>query len=228
MTNTTTTTTTTNSTSARRVGHFFDRKAKSFDAIYSGEKSFVGRAWDRLTRRNIGERLMFTLRALDPVAGKTVLDVGCGSGRYCVELAKLGASTAVGIDLAPQMLDIARKLAAREGVAGRCRFVETDVTGFVAEAPFDAVVAMGFFDYVDRPLDVLRQLRPMTRGLLVAAFPARWSFRVPFRKISLNLRGCPVYFFDHRQVRRLAEDAGFNVVTLLRRGPIYLLVAAPK
>jgi 2-polyprenyl-3-methyl-5-hydroxy-6-metoxy-1,4-benzoquinol methylase len=213
---------------ARRVADFFDRKARSFDAIYSGQKSALGRAWDRLTRRNIGQRFDFTLRALEPVAGKTVLDVGCGSGRYCVELARRGATDVVGIDLAPQMLSLARDLAAGAGVADRCRFVESDVASFTAAEPFDAVVAMGFFDYVDRPLDVLRGLRPLTRGLLVAAFPARLALRVPPRKLYLNLRGCPVYFYNAADVRRLAEGAGFTCVSLERRGPIYLLVGEPN
>ncbi len=212
-------------TTAQRVANFFDHKARSFDAIYSGEKSFIGRTWDRLTRRNIGDRLSFTLRALEPIAGKKILDVGCGSGRYGVELAKRGAAEIVGIDLSPQMIELARRVAQQAGVAERCRFLQIDIFALGQDEKFDATIAMGLFDYVDRPLELLRHLRPLTGELLIAAFPARLSFRVPFRKLWLNWNGCPVYFFSRSQVQRLAEDAGFECVELVRRGPIYILVA---
>ncbi|MGH9455912.1 MAG: class I SAM-dependent methyltransferase [Terriglobia bacterium] len=38
------------------------------------------------------------------VAGKDILDVGCGTGRWLEMLLKLGARTAAGIDLSPAML----------------------------------------------------------------------------------------------------------------------------
>ncbi len=59
--------------------------------------------------------------------GARVLDVGCGPGRYCVELAAGGAAEVVGVDLAPGMLAIAARLAAERGVESRCRFVRADV-----------------------------------------------------------------------------------------------------
>src|SRR5690606_35792466 len=45
---------------------------------------------------------------LGPVAGRTVVDVGCGGGRADAELAERGAH-AVGVDVAPEMIDAARE-----------------------------------------------------------------------------------------------------------------------
>lgn len=45
---------------------------------------------------------------LGDVAGRTVVDVGCGSGRAVAELAERGA-TAVGVDLDPEMIAVARE-----------------------------------------------------------------------------------------------------------------------
>ncbi len=211
----------------QRVSAFFDRRAAGFDAIYSGRRAPHLRAWDRLTRRNLFERLEFTLQALEPLAGASVLDVGCGSGRYGVALARRGAARVVGLDVAPRMLAIAGELARAEAVDDRCSVVQSEVTDYRPGRTFDGVVAMGFFDYVETPGEVLAHLRPLTRRRLVASFPARGAFRVPFRRAWLALHGCPVWFYDAGGVRRLCEDAGFRVERLESRGPILLLSAAP-
>src|SRR5687768_8377107 len=44
------------------------------------------------------------LRLLPPVRGLTVLDAGCGTGRYARLLAQRGASDVVCVDLSPAML----------------------------------------------------------------------------------------------------------------------------
>jgi hypothetical protein len=88
-------------------------------------------------------------------------------------------------------------------------------------------IALGFFDYERRPDAVLAHLRGLTKHILVASFPSVWAFRVPFRKIWLNLRRCPVHFFTQTQIRKLCRDAGFKCKTLFRSGPIFLLIAEP-
>ena len=211
----------------RAVAAFFDRRAPGFDAIYSGDRAAHLRLWDRLTRRNLFERLEFTLDTLAPLAGASVLDVGCGSGRYGLLLAERGASEVVGIDVAPRMLEIAESLARAHGSADRCVYLCVAAEAYRPQREFDGVVAMGFFDYTADAAGLLAHLRPLTRRRLVASFPARAAFRAPFRRAWLGLRGCPVYFYDAEQVRRMAEDAGFGRARVVRRGPILLLVAEP-
>jgi 2-polyprenyl-3-methyl-5-hydroxy-6-metoxy-1,4-benzoquinol methylase len=212
---------------ANQLAAYWSRRADEFDALYTGRKSGAARLWDRLTRRNIGDRFRFTLRAVGRVDGKRILDVGCGSGRYCVEFAASGEAEVVGVDLAPGMLTIAERLAAQRGVQSRCRFVRADILDFGRPESFDDTVAMGFFDYVPQPRRVLSHLRALTRGRLVASFPCRLSGRAPFRKLWLTARGCYVRLYGRGEVESLCRAAGFNVRTLVRRGPIYLLIAEP-
>lgn len=50
----------------------------------------------------------FTSRLFGDVQGCRVLDLGCGTGRYCVLLAQRGANV-IGIDASPEMLERARQ-----------------------------------------------------------------------------------------------------------------------
>ena len=58
------------------------------------------------------------LDALD-IHGRTIIDYGCGSGVLCIAALKLGAASAIGVDLDPQALLAIRDNAARNGVADK-------------------------------------------------------------------------------------------------------------
>jgi SAM-dependent methyltransferase len=62
------------------------------------------------------------LRAM-PIAGKAVLEVGCGPGGNLAELAKLGPRRLAGCDISPAMLELAARNTAG---AGEIAFAETD------------------------------------------------------------------------------------------------------
>lgn len=68
-----------------------------------------------------GHRTRKALEAvgIDELDGKTVLDVGCGNGKYSVLLALLGAK-AYGFDLSPVGIDRGKALAEMNGVAEKC------------------------------------------------------------------------------------------------------------
>lgn len=53
------------------------------------------------------------------LAGKTVIDFGCGSGILAIAALKLGASKAIGIDIDPQAIQASRDNAQRNGVSER-------------------------------------------------------------------------------------------------------------
>lgn len=58
------------------------------------------------------------LDSLD-LAGKTVIDFGCGSGILAIAALKLGATQAIGIDIDPQAIQASRDNALRNGVSDR-------------------------------------------------------------------------------------------------------------
>ncbi len=69
-----------------------------------------------------------TLHALQnlPVEGRTVLDIGCGSGVLAIAAAKLGAASATGIDIDADALDNARENAGLNHSGDSVRFQQGD------------------------------------------------------------------------------------------------------
>lgn len=71
-----------------------------------------------------------------------IADIGTGSGAIAVALAhKLPASAVTAIDLSTAALEVAKKNAARNGVAGRVRFLKGDLLAPVAGEQFEIVVS---------------------------------------------------------------------------------------
>src|SRR5207248_3178286 len=129
------------------VHSWFDREAERFDAIYEKDKPLYQRLGDAIFRRVIHERYSLVVNAIG-ARDATLLDIGCGPGRYGVELARRGAKRCVGVDVAESMIEIARGDAERAGVAKRCEWVVSDFLSYKTKDTFDAVVAMGYFDYL--------------------------------------------------------------------------------
>ena len=68
-----------------------------------------------------------------------VLDVGCGSGVLGIACALLGAAEIVGLDIAPEAVEMSAENAAHNGVEDRCRYSETPVAE--VEGRWDLVLA---------------------------------------------------------------------------------------
>src|SRR5438067_228144 len=127
------------------VHDYFDREARRFDAIYDHDKPLLQRLGDAAFRKVVLERYSLVVNA----TGTTVLDVGCGPGRYGIELARRGARRCVGVDVSPNMISLAQQAADRAGVADRCEWHIGDWLTVDTPANFEAVIAMGYFDYVE-------------------------------------------------------------------------------
>jgi len=80
---------------------------------------------------------LLTLFALP--AGSRILDMGCGTGRHSIELAKRGYQV-TGVDLSLGMLDVARTNADAAGVA--LELIHGDATEWIASEPFDAAICL--------------------------------------------------------------------------------------
>lgn len=210
---------------ADRVRDHFHADARRFDAIYEDSRGLFSRLADRLWRGVVRRRFELTLRLLEPLAGKTLLDVGCGSGRYCHAFALRGAARVVGVDFAAGMIALAEDYARRLGVQDRCEFRTGLFPDAVPDGPFDAATAMGFFDYIAEPVPIVTRLRELTRQTIVMSFPKAREWRVPVRRLRFWLNGCPLFLYTADQVRRILTDAGISRYDWIDLGRDYIVVA---
>jgi SAM-dependent methyltransferase len=129
-----------------------------------------GRLWDALDApscagdadRILAERFDRSGLDLATVAGKEVLDMGCGSGRFTLALARAGARRVIGVDLGRRSLETAGRMALEAGIAN-VEFVEADVLGLpYDDESFDFVFCNGVLHHTT---DLERGLRELHRVL---------------------------------------------------------------
>jgi cyclopropane fatty-acyl-phospholipid synthase-like methyltransferase len=131
----------------------------------------------------------------------------------------------VGVDFAEEMLALANRFAAAEGVADRAHFVRADFDTFTDDRPFDVTIGIGFFDYIADPLKTLRHMRDLTRGRAMASFPKPQFPRSQLRTRRYAARGVHIHYYKRAEIERLARDAGFRTTTVIPISAGYFLVA---
>jgi len=188
--------------SADSTQGFFHRYAGDFDAIYSNRNGPLNALVNRFFRRSMLLRYLKTVEGCQPVAGLSVLDVGCGPGHYAITLAQRGAASVLGIDFAEGMLELAAHHATRAGVGDRCVFRAGDFSTFTSPERFDYVIVMGFMDYMADPQAVVDRVISLTRRKAFFSFPAAGGFLAWQRQLRYRAR-CPLYLYTEPQIRAL-------------------------
>jgi SAM-dependent methyltransferase len=130
----------------------------------------------------------FLIAQLGLTPEQRILDMGCGTGRHALELARRGYHV-TGVDLSDGMLDQARKITQAEGLT-TVTFQQADATQFETETPFDRAYcvcegALGLIGTESEPqahdMAVLRNLyNALTPGgrLLITVLNAMRHIRI--------------------------------------------------
>ena len=114
--------------------------------------------------RNTVREVDFLLEELGLPTGAAVLDVGCGTGRHAVELARRGYAV-TGLDLSSEML--ARAADAARAANVTVEWIHSNATRFTLPRKYDAAVCLceGAFgllgqddDPIGQPLAILRNI----------------------------------------------------------------------
>jgi len=96
---------------------------------------------------------------------RSLLDLGCGTGNHALPLAERGYAVA-GVDHSQEMLQAARKKAARQQIDGNVTFYDGDIRNFQVDRLFDASLMMfAVLGYQLENADVLAALRTARKHL---------------------------------------------------------------
>lgn len=110
---------------------------------------------------------------LGPLDGRSILDVGTGTGRAAILLARRGARV-TGIDASDAMLQVARQRAAEEGMA--VTFLAGDAHRLeFPDRTFDAAVCLRVLMHTPQWRACLGELCRVARGLVVLDYPSARS-----------------------------------------------------
>jgi len=103
----------------------------------------------------------------EAIAGKTVIDFGCGEGREAIEIARSGASRVIGLDNRESILNLARR---RLGGIENCVFVTS------TNEQADVILSLNAFEHFDHPEAVLLEMHRLLKpgGIVLMSFGPIW------------------------------------------------------
>jgi len=96
------------------------------------------------------------------LAGRRVLDVGCGGGLLAEGMARRGARV-TGIDLSPAALEVARLHALESGVTVEYREMAAEDLAEAERGAFDLVTCLEMLEHVPDPVRAVRSLAQLVR-----------------------------------------------------------------
>lgn len=173
----------------------------------------------------IGRHLLETqqrqlVEAFAPLAGRRLLDVGAGTGRASIALAREGADV-VGLDASAEMLRVARRAAADAGVTLELGIADAHHLPLPDRSVDGAVCLRVLMHAIDWRLCVAELCR-VSRWRVMVDFPAQVSFAAlesAARRVAhrFGRRVEPYRVIRERDVRATFARHGFRTVSTHRQ-----------
>lgn len=159
---------------------------------------YLYRFWELSIRDWKGETPLGRMEWLDPC--QDVLDIGCGAG-FAMDELKAKGKLAIGIDITPENVDLAREKGHSVGVQDMHSLP-------FADSSFDGAMMWDVFEHALAPLIVLfecnRVLRPQGR-LLIYIPPEHW-----------DEHPVHVIIYTDRQIEMLFKKSGFKLDAIVQ------------
>lgn len=153
------------------------------------------------------------------LAGKRVLDAGCGEGRFSYLASALGAQHVVGVDYS---LEALRRAVGGTGNPPNCSFIRADVLNLPLSKTFDYVFSLGVLHHTPRTRQayhaIVRHLK--VGGYITIFVYGRWKLPLiiwPLRLLSLGI--------NPERIRRVCDALGLgydrSVPPRIPLGPLF-------
>jgi len=118
------------------------------------------------TPAGIAAEVAYSATAKGDIAGRTVIDLGCGNGVLAIAASLLGASRAAGVDSDPAAIEVARRNGERARVEVEWRLGDVRTV----REPFDTVLMNPPFGSQTRHADLVFLDAALARGRVVYSF----------------------------------------------------------
>ena len=157
----------------------------------------------------------------DQVPGSTIIEIGCGSGEFCLALAELQPSQVIGLDVSQEAIELASAHAEQLGLLPeRVRFVQALVGEDFPHPPaIDLVVGLGITEYVHLQ-DLKSFLNSVEPTYFLLSFDEkRLNLQKVVHKAYRLIKQLPYYYrFSQLEMRQTMTEMGFIDVRTFRDG----------
>jgi SAM-dependent methyltransferase len=154
-------------------------------------------------------------RRLDLSAGRTALEIGCGSGGVTERMARETGATCVGVDINPHAIEAAKTKPRDPGLSRRVSFQLVDAGKRLPfpDESFDAVFCNDSINHLPGRLDVLRDWHRVLRtgGRLLFTDPIVVTGQLTNEEIRIRSSIGFFLFTPPGQSERLLEQSGFTL-----------------
>ncbi len=202
--------------------------------IYSDKKSSTVTFLERVASlfRKILKKSLEVAEKLvaDHIKGKVVVDLGCASGIFLINLLKHKPKKLIGVDIAPSAIQAANAKAKELGITRKVKFVEADTrkkTDFLDNA--DIIIGIGFIDYLNQK-ELISLFKNIKNKRFLFSFPEKIiSPRETLHHIYLRLASCPgSYKLSKKEMDIILKKAGIRKWRYYDKENIRFIVNLPQ
>ncbi len=197
---------------SRLAKNYFESWAQDYNAAFEGgqEDSWLQKIINRFFRNKtfkIREAHLSKLVKGINVRGKTILDIGCGTGQLALNLAQQGALV-TGWDISPAMIAICQKKAKNLGL--KAKFEVKDLVS--ARIPkVDIIFNIAVIEYYEDFAPILTKMLAATGETLVLTDARFIWWRAFLRRFLARIKNFPIHYHDPQKVKMVARANGFRL-----------------
>jgi cyclopropane fatty-acyl-phospholipid synthase-like methyltransferase len=218
---------------------YWESHLESWEAsAYFKEGQEKANWWDRLSTIFRGDamyvRMQTALELIKPyIKDKSVLDVGCASGRFAFQMIEAGAQKVYGTDISAEAVAFANQRAKELNLQNQLEFSTADVVQANTPLPqVDIVTALGVIEYFDAK-DMATFLANLKTKYILLDFPdlgrkkefPTWILRQVYIRVN-RLPG--VYLYSLDEFANIAAPFGFTNLRVIKRNQFYYVTNLPE